>query len=730
MLIFALFQVFCFQKAADLCPDVETLSCTTAVENFYHTMLLTIKGHGTLTKLEPCDYESLTIEAEDGDIIIPKGTFTNLNFKLITLRGVISFLDESTLKASQTASVTVYGADSAKTYDYHIESSDFILRFETESDITLSQNAFPNLIFTKVLHLTSSPDEYIVKIPQVFGEQPYLQEVDFYDHNNITFTENPFLSAPNLYKLRGANTLGKDIPFGDSIKYYKSFMSHGFNILNSSIIRSLTNLEILDLEIEVKTTFPSNELSKFTKLKEIILQFEVEGSTSIMEENAIPSFVKKFTLTTSYHINPSFYKNLASVEELTLNGGTQKITNQLDVCTSLKSLTISNCNLTSTTFKALQNLESLTLDFSGGLSRLNFDESVKEDTYIDSHINNITFITRNNEIDIEQYCKYFATENIQVLRLKGTLFTIDSVMELPNLRSIGIPEGTQIKTASLSKRALKSTIANLNFDNNKITSITYFNGEAKNDYETMKEFPNVKNITLDSIQTISDNIIKDFTGTLTIPTSLIVDKAFIDKVNKQEITIVANEYNDNFNFADGIFYESGFTAITGIVPQCETVVIREGIKNIDKDLFSNNKKLKSITLPSTIETIEEGAFTGCESLSYVRCESDSVKADGSIFDDSSKVTVSVPPTYKDDSLGGASVTKEDLNEPTQPDLNEPTQPDPSSPNQPDNVGLIVGVVIAVVVVIVVIVVCVIFFIRKRNQKETAPGESTNNSPEA
>ena len=286
------------------------------------------------------------------------------------------------------------------------------------------------------------------------------------------------------------------------------------------------------------------------------------------------------------------------------------------------------------------------------------------------------------------------------------------IIELPNLVSIGFPIGTQLQaTSSSSKRSLKSTVENLEFDRKKITSITYYDGDGENNYETMEEFPNVKNITLDSLLTVSDNIIKDFSGTLTLPTSFNVDKSFIDKINQQGITIMANEINDNYNFADGVFYERGFREITGIVPQSETVVIREGIKNINKDLFSNNEKIKSLTLPSTVETIEDGAFKGCSSLSYVRCESESVQTGSSIFDDSSKVTVSVPPTYEGDSFGGADVIKEDLA--------GPSESDDLNPNEPDdpNVGLIVGVVIAVVVVVAVIVVGVICFINKRKKDD-------------
>ena len=229
----------------------------------------------------------------------------------------------------------------------------------------------------------------------------------------------------------------------------------------------------------------------------------------------------------------------------------------------------------------------------------------------------------------------------------------------------------------------------------------------------MKNFPNVHNITLDSLEAVSDNIIKCFKGTLTLPTSFIVDKTFIDKVSEQEIIIMVNEINDNYNFADGVFYESGYSEITGIVPQSETVVIRDGVTNIDKDLFTNNKKIKSLI--SIVETIEE---------------SESIQNDGSIFDDNSKVTVSVPPTYKDDSFGGTDVVKEEEpNDPNQPDY--PDQP-PNPTPQPDdtNVGLIVGVVIAVVVVVAAIVVGVIFFIRKRKQEDTVPGEQKDNSPEA
>lgn len=49
------------------------------------------------------------------------------------------------------------------------------------------------------------------------------------------------------------------------------------------------------------------------------------------------------------------------------------------------------------------------------------------------------------------------------------------------------------------------------------------------------------------------------------------------------------------------------------------VVIGEGIVKIPERLFLNLKSLESVTLPASLETIDNNAFAGCSSLSLIRC---------------------------------------------------------------------------------------------------------------
>ena len=722
MFLFFFCTIFC-RAQENLCPGVETISCTF---NDVDGGTLTISGSGTLPEINAIEYQSLSIKGEGDGIIVPSGRLSTNDFSYLCFEGKITFPPHSHFTAGQF-DLRLTESSITQTLDYHVDAIEIGISVLVDHDnFKLPENAFANFKSRYALTLGTSPEEKRVIVPQVFGDQPSVQVLSYGESSNMTFLEMPFSFAPNFYIFGGPDTLGKEFIFGDNVKeFITNSYYYDVTIIDSSTEKSFPNLEFFQMNVQstTTTTFKSNSLSDNKKLKEIALKFKSVPEEDItFEENAIPSSVKKLTLT---GVSSSLIKDASasSLEELifSLTSKDQKITNELDGYTSLKSLSVSNCVLTSTSFKALQNLESLTLD----LNSVTFDESVKENIYQDTHINNITFISSIN-IDLATYIKYFKAENIQVLRINSDFTINQSPIKLPNLKSIGICKGTQLKSASTSKRSIKSSIANIEFDYSKITSITYFQGTTENDYVTTEAFPNIENITLDEIQNVPENIIQGFKGTLTIPSDFNVNQEFIDNVNKHGITIMANENSNSYKFVDGVFYDIGYSTITGIVEQCETIVIREGVTNIKKEYFSGNKKLKSITLPSTVETIDEGAFVGCGSLSYVRCNSDSVETTGSIFDENSDIKVSVPPTYKGESLGGADVVKED-------DPNVPDQPEnPESPkgDDPTNVGLIVGVVIAVVVVVAAIIVGVIFFIRKRKNSQTSTDESGNDSPDA
>lgn len=79
-----------------------------------------------------------------------------------------------------------------------------------------------------------------------------------------------------------------------------------------------------------------------------------------------------------------------------------------------------------------------------------------------------------------------------------------------------------------------------------------------------------------------------------------------------------HRYEDDIKIENGFFFsEDGKTLIDVVIPQ-ENLVIPEGVTEIGFKACSNSKILKTVTLPSTLETISSHAFSGCPKLNNVK----------------------------------------------------------------------------------------------------------------
>lgn len=70
----------------------------------------------------------------------------------------------------------------------------------------------------------------------------------------------------------------------------------------------------------------------------------------------------------------------------------------------------------------------------------------------------------------------------------------------------------------------------------------------------------------------------------------------------------------------------------------ESIVIPDGVKNLNGGMFVNCKKLKNVTLPDGIETIVSFAFGYCSSLEKITLPRSVTKIDGEVFADCSNLT--------------------------------------------------------------------------------------------
>ena len=89
--------------------------------------------------------------------------------------------------------------------------------------------------------------------------------------------------------------------------------------------------------------------------------------------------------------------------------------------------------------------------------------------------------------------------------------------------------------------------------------------------------------------------------------------------------VVLKGYNETY-LAPHNFAVYGYGSGSGYIylqHEAKSIVIEEGITSIEEDLFKNYRLIKSLALPSTLESIQTSTFSGCRALETVSFASNS-----------------------------------------------------------------------------------------------------------
>ena len=149
---------------------------------------------------------------------------------------------------------------------------------------------------------------------------------------------------------------------------------------------------------------------------------------------------------------------------------------------------------------------------------------------------------------------------------------------------------------------------------------------------------------------------------ITIPPSVtsIGDKAFSERSSLTSITV--DIQNGGYSSVDGILFNKNRTVIIAYPAgkQGRTYTIPTSVTTIGDSAFSGCSSLTSITIPSSVTSIRNGAFSGCSSLTSITIPASVTDIFGSLFPDCKSLTsITVDPqNSKLSSAEGVLFTKD------------------------------------------------------------------------
>ena len=90
----------------------------------------------------------------------------------------------------------------------------------------------------------------------------------------------------------------------------------------------------------------------------------------------------------------------------------------------------------------------------------------------------------------------------------------------------------------------------------------------------------------------------------------------INKVKEAEVAKNPYSYSENLEIPDKVVYENTEYTVT----------------NIEKEAFSNNFSLKSVTIPNTISIIKTSTFMNCKNLTSISIPNSITSIEGGAFE--------------------------------------------------------------------------------------------------
>ncbi len=276
------------------------------------------------------------------------------------------------------------------------------------------------------------------------------------------------------------------------------------------------------------------------------------------------------------------------------------------------------------------------------IEEINIPSSVTfigNNAFIKSNISKITFESNSNLERIEQYAFAF-TSNLKVITLPKSLVSVGSHMFYESgLESINFEE--EILLTNISKHM---------FSSSKITDIVIPNSVNYIDDSAFRDCTSLTNVVLsnaDNLQIHANAFYNSSLTTINIPSNVtyIGEYALVGLKNLKAY----NVSNDNLYYKDidgVLFSKDGKKLIAYPANKEGSYIINKDVETIGFGAFENSslsnvafedninlltigyrafydsKKLKEITIPSSVVSIDYYAFANCESLESVSFEKD------------------------------------------------------------------------------------------------------------
>lgn len=96
-----------------------------------------------------------------------------------------------------------------------------------------------------------------------------------------------------------------------------------------------------------------------------------------------------------------------------------------------------------------------------------------------------------------------------------------------------------------------------------------------------------------------------------------------DSLSRIECTIIPDDTSPNYQYKDGLLLTKDGKKLVQVARTFkDTVVIPDGVEELDGYLFWYNDALTHITIPSSVKTIAGSAFSNCDNLSSIVCRGD------------------------------------------------------------------------------------------------------------
>lgn len=508
---------------------------------------------------------------------------------------------------------------------------------------------------------------------------PATIEYDDYLYNVIAIDANTFYNCKNLKSVvipSTVSTIGQQafysctslesIALPESVKDVTNYVFYGCTALKEvtlsksttrigqSAFQGCTSLEYIDLPSTI-TEIGAYAFNKCSKLTDILLPNSV---TSLGQDAFSETGLKSISIPSSLTSIPNyaFYKcsNLAKVE-IPTSVTTIGVCAFYD-CTPLKEVFIPN-SVTTIYRDAFNTVKKVTIDSYNVTDH--FRGTNIEEVVIGNSVNSIkpnafynckslTSITFGDAVTTIQYSAFENCTGLTTISLPKNITTIGNTAfkGCTSLTTVYLPEELTTldsyafqNCSSLSDIKIPSSVKSIGASAFKGTGLTSISIPQSVKTIGMEAFRGLTTLTSihfsEGLASIGNGAFRGCTGIteISIPSTVlnIYDNAFLGCKALEDVTINNPEAyigTDAFtntawmnNQPDGVIYLGDVVyGFKGIIPEGTALDFKEGTKAILNGAFASQTGLEEITIPATIKSIGENAFSGCTNLKTVIAE--------------------------------------------------------------------------------------------------------------